>query len=88
MITPEQLRSEIDSLFAEAQRLMIDGERRAASHLLSIMRRWKEYLPPEAQAPVEPPTPPVEAPEPVPAPAEPETASEPPVRFKRRPKGV
>jgi hypothetical protein len=85
MITPEQLQSEIDSLFAEAQRLMIDGERRAASHLLSIMRRWKEYLPPEA---VEAPSAPVEAPEPVPAPTEPETASEPPTRFKRRPKGV
>ena len=84
MITPEQLQSEIDSLFAEAQRLMIDGERRAASHLLSIMRRWKEYLPPEAQAPVEPPSAPIEAPEPVAAPVEPQEAEPPPQGLRKR----
>ena len=83
-MTPEQLQSEIAALFAESKRLMADGERRAASHLLGIMRRFQGYLP---QKPVVPPSAPVEAPEPVAPPVEPGEA-EPPKRRFRKPKGV
>jgi len=87
-MTPEQIQSEVDCLFAEAQRLMSDGERRAASTLLGVMRRLKGYLPDAPPEPVmEPPTAPVEATEPIAAPVEPEQ-SPPPQRRFRKPKGL
>ena len=59
-MTPDQLQPVIDSLTAEANRCVLDGERRAASALRGAARSLEAYLP--AMAP-EPPPKPVKAPE-------------------------
>ena len=53
-MTPDQLQPVIDSLTAEANRCVLDGERRAASALRGAARSIEAYLPVKASsAPVE-----------------------------------
>ena len=53
-MTPDQLQPVIDSLTAEANRCVLDGERRAASALRGAARSLEAYLPVKASsAPVE-----------------------------------
>ena len=59
-MTPDQLQPVIDSLTAEANRCVLDGERRAASALRGAARSLEAYLP--AMAP-EPPVEAAQAPE-------------------------
>jgi len=52
-MTPDQIQSEIDTLTAESDRCLRDGERRAVSMLLAAIKRLQRYLP------LEPPSGPV-----------------------------
>ena len=54
-MTPAQIQSVINSIHAEIDRCAHDGDRRAASMLLTTVRRLESYMPTEA------PEPPVEA---------------------------
>jgi len=85
MLTQDQLQAEIDALFAQAKRLLADGERRAADTLLQIMRRFQGYLPAPkpATAPPVPPSAAAEVPETPAASVEPEAAPMPLRRFRK-----
>jgi hypothetical protein len=65
-MTPDQIQAVINSLTAEANRCVLDGERRAASMLRGAAKRLQSYMPVEApQSPakaVKPPEPSLEPP--------------------------